>query len=70
MPLSIAKVILLLTVYTVLALAVEQNCTCGLPGSVVRFRSCQKSTAEWRSHDHPDIGITGDCLTQFNVPVK
>ena len=71
MSLRSTEVFFFLTVCTALAWA-EQNCTCGLhiPGRVVKFKDCQEQPANWRSHDHPDLGITGDCLTQFKVPVK
>jgi hypothetical protein len=65
------EVFFFLTICTVLAWA-ELNCTCGLhtPGRVVKFKDCRRTPADWRSHDHPDLGITGDCLSQFKVPVK
>ena len=72
MSIRTTEVFIFLTICTALAWADELNCTCGLhtPGRVVKFKECRRTPAYWRSHDHPDLGITGDCLTQFNVPVK
>ena len=50
------------------ALVWTQDCRCGLPGTIVKFKTCTKKPAAWRSHDHPDINLTGDCLPE--VPVK
>ena len=50
------------------ALVWTQDCHCGLPGAIVKFKSCKKKPAAWRSHDHPDINLTGSCLPE--VPVK
>ena len=50
------------------ALVWTQDCHCGLPGTIVKFKSCKKKPAAWRSHDHPDINLTGSCLPE--VPVK
>ena len=51
-----------------IALVWTQDCHCGLPGTIVKFKSCTKKPAAWRSHDHPDINLTGNCLPE--VPVK
>ena len=70
MPLSITQVVAsavyLLTLCA--ALVWTQDCPCGLPGTQVKFKGCKKRPAEWREHDHPNIGLTGDCLP--DVPVK
>ena len=49
-------------------LAWSQDCPCGLPGTPVKFKDCDKRSATWREHNHPDIGLTGSCLPE--VPVK
>ena len=46
----------------------ENPCRCALPAVSVQFKACKRKPAEWRPHDHPDIGLTGDCLP--DVPVK
>ena len=50
------------------AFAWTQDCHCGLPGTVVKFKDCKRKPAAWRRHNHPDINLTGDCLP--SVPEK
>jgi hypothetical protein len=50
------------------ALVWSKDCQCGLPGVRVPFKSCKQRQAEWRPHDHDDIGLAGDCLPP--VPAK
>lgn len=68
---SITQVIYSTIIYlaTMAALAWSQDsCRCALPGVGVSFRSCKIKPAEWKPHDHHDIGLTGSCIPQ--VPVK
>ena len=46
----------------------ENPCRCALPGVPVQFKTCASGPADYRTHDHPDIGLTGDCLP--DIPVK
>ena len=63
--------ILFIAIYVItlcVAFVWTQDCHCGLPGTVVKFKDCKKKPAAWRRHDHPDINLTGDCLP--DVPEK
>ena len=44
-----------------------QTCKCLIEQSV-DFSTCNSGQADYRSHNHPDIGLYGNCLPQ--VPVK
>ena len=50
---------MLMTAYSTLQMDTE-TCNCRERG--VSFGSCDPGQADWRRHDDPDIGLTGDCL--------
>ena len=54
-----------MTAYGTLQMDTE-TCNCKERG--VSFGSCDPGQADWRRHDDPDIGLTGDCLP--DVPEK
>jgi hypothetical protein len=57
---------LLMTAYTLILQINAQTCKCLMRN--VDFSTCNRGQAEYRNHDHPDIGLVGSCLPQ--VPAK
>lgn len=42
--------------------------TCNCFEQNVNFNTCNRGQADWRRHNHPDIGLYENCLPE--VPVK
>ena len=63
---STQALLALMTAYTLILQINAQTCKCLQHN--VDFSTCNRGQAGYRSHDHPDIGLTGSCLPQ--VPAK
>ena len=60
--------IMLIGAFSSLQLVAANTQTCNCFESNVKFDSCNNGQSKWRRHDHPDIGLHGDCLP--DVPAK
>ena len=66
---STQLVFLLMTAYSTSSLILQTNAqTCKCFEGSLDYSSCKSGQADYRSHDHPDIGLVGSCLPR--VPAK